>query len=222
MKDKKPNNIYYPISLNVRGRKCSVVGGGQVALRKVETLLEHGADVQVISPDLCTELVSLAERKEIDTVTREYRPGDLKDAFVAIVATDNSKINRQIAAEAREQNVLVNVVDDADNSDFIAPSYLRRGGISIAISTSGESPALARKLRTMLEKDFGDEYGRLSVLISQVRAKARQQNIRVSGDGWQEALDLEVLLGMLKKDGEEKVEATLLDSLKTRRQQTKD
>ena len=74
----------------------------------------------------------------------------------------------------------------------------------------------------MLEKDFGDEYGRLSVLISQVRAKARQQNIRVSGDGWQEALDLEVLLGMLKKDGEEKVEATLLDSLKTRRQQTKD
>ncbi|MDP6127037.1 MAG: bifunctional precorrin-2 dehydrogenase/sirohydrochlorin ferrochelatase, partial [Dehalococcoidales bacterium] len=215
-------NIYYPISLNVRGRKCSVVGGGQVALRKVETLLEHGADVQVISPDLCTELVSLAERKEIDTVTREYRPGDLKDAFVAIVATDNSKINRQIAAEAREQNVLVNVVDDADNSDFIAPSYLRRGGISIAISTSGESPALARKLRTMLEKDFGDEYGRLSVLISQVRAKARQQNIRVSGDGWQEALDLEVLLGMLKKDGEEKVEATLLDSLKTRRQQTKD
>jgi siroheme synthase-like protein len=222
MKDKKPNNIYYPISLNVRGRKCSVVGGGQVALRKVETLLEHGADVQVISPDLCTELVSLAERKEIDTVTREYRPGDLKDAFVAIVATDNSKINRQIAAEAREQNVLVNVVDDADNSDFIAPSYLRRGGISIAISTSGESPALARKLRTMLEKDFGDEYGRLSVLIGQVRAKARQQNIRVSGDGWQEALDLEVLLGMLKKDGEEKVEATLLDSLKTRRQQTKD
>ena len=193
-----------------------------MALRKVETLLEHGADVQVISPDLCTELVSLAERKEIDTVTREYRPGDLKDAFVAIVATDNSKINRQIAAEAREQNVLVNVVDDADNSDFIAPSYLRRGGISIAISTSGESPALARKLRTMLEKDFGDEYGRLSVLISQVRAKARQQNIRVSGDGWQEALDLEVLLGMLKKDGEEKVEATLLDSLKTRRQQTKD
>ncbi|MAE10517.1 MAG: bifunctional precorrin-2 dehydrogenase/sirohydrochlorin ferrochelatase [Dehalococcoidales bacterium] len=222
MKDKKPNNIYYPISLNVRGRKCSVVGGGQVALRKVDTLLEHGADVQVISPDLCTELVSLAERKEIDTVTREYRPGDLKDAFVAIVATDNSKINRQIAAEAREQNVLVNVVDDADNSDFIAPSYLRRGGISIAISTSGESPALARKLRTMLEKDFGDEYGRLSVLIGQVRAKARQQNIRVSGDGWQEALDLEVLLGMLKKDGEEKVEATLLDSLKTRRQQTKD
>ncbi len=220
MKNNRQDTIYYPISLNIRGRKCTVVGGGQVALRKVQVLLEHGADVKVISPDLCPGLVSLAEREEIDTLTREYQAGDLKDAFVAIVATDSGKINRQIAMEAKRQKVLVNVVDDAENSDFIAPSYLRRGGISIAISTSGESPALARKIRTILEKEFGDEYARLASLIGRVRAEAREQNIRVSGDGWQEAIELDLLLELLKEGEEEKARTTLLDNLKARQQKT--
>ncbi len=220
MKNNRQDTVYYPISLNIRGRKCTVVGGGQVALRKVQVSLEHGADVKVISPDLCPELVSLAGNKEIAALTREYRAGDLKDAFVAIVATDSSKINQQIATEAHEHKVLVNVVDDAGNSDFIAPSSLRRGGISIAISTSGESPALARKIRTILEKEFGDEYGRLASLIGRVRAEAKEQNIRVSGDGWQEALDLEVLLELLKAGEEEKAETTLLNNLRARQQQT--
>jgi len=193
-----------------------VIGGGQVALRKVRVLLEHGAIVEVISPELCQEIVSLSEKGEIRVLDRAYREGDLKGAFVAVIATDNSEINRQIATDAREKAVLVNVVDDADYCDFIAPSHLRRGGISIAISTSGESPALARKLRTRLEEEFGEEYARLSSLISRVRAQAREQNIKVSGDGWQEALDLDLLLEMLRQGKEEEAGTVLLNNLKAR------
>ncbi|MFC2020460.1 bifunctional precorrin-2 dehydrogenase/sirohydrochlorin ferrochelatase [Chloroflexota bacterium] len=216
MKNDTSGTIYYPVSLNIRGRMCAVVGGGQVALRKVKALLEHGADVKVISPDFCPELAGLAERGEIRALTREYQPGDLKDAFVAIVATDNSEINQQIAVEARRKAVLVNVVDDAENSDFIAPSYLRRGEVTISISTSGESPALARKIRTRLEKEFGNEYAGLASLIGRVRAEAREQKIKVDGDGWQEAIDLDLLLGLLRRGEEEKARTTLLSNIKAK------
>ena len=89
---------YYPVFLNVEGKKCVVVGGGQVAWRKVRVLLEHGADVEVISPDLCPELAKLAESGEIHALTREYQAGDLKNAFVTIAATDNSDINQRVVA----------------------------------------------------------------------------------------------------------------------------
>ena len=218
MKNNTPETVYYPVSLNIRGRKCVVVGGGQVALRKVRVLLKHGADVSVISPDLCPELVSLAERREIRVLTREYRAGDLKGAFIAIVATNNSEVNQQVVSEARRQAVLVNVVDDAENSEFIVPSLLRRGEVTIAISTSGKSPALARKIRTRLEKEFGDEYAQLARLIGKVRAEAAGLNIKVDGDGWQEAIDLELLLELLRRGEAEKASTTLLSNLKARQQ----
>ena len=216
MKNNPSDTVYYPVSLNIRGRKCAVVGGGYVALRKVMVLLEHDADVEVISPDLCPELVSLAQRGEIRTLTKEYQAGDLKDAFVAIAATGNSRINQQIATEAREKAVLVNVVDDAEDSDFIAPSYLRRGAVTIAVSTSGKSPALARKIRTRLEKEFGEEYAQLARLIGEVRAEAKARKIKVDGDGWQEAIDLDLLLELLKKDGWERARETLLSRLRAK------
>ncbi len=193
-----------------------MIGGGQVALRKVVTLLEDGARVEVISPELCPELASLAERKEISFLNREYHKGDLKGVFIAIAATDSSIINQQVAAEAREKSVLVNVVDDARYSDFIAPSIVRRGEITIAISTSGQSPALARKLRTKLEKEFGEEYARLGRLLGEVRAEAKKQRITVDGDGWQEAIDLDRILEMIKKGEEEKAKNTVLDNLKAK------
>jgi len=208
--------IYYPVFLNVKGRKCTVIGGGQVALRKVITLLEDGAKVKVISPELCPELASLASRKEISVLDREYRSGDLKGVFVAIAATDSSIINRLVAAEAREKSVLVNVVDDASYSDFIAPSIVRRGEITIAISTSGQSPALARKLRTKLEKEFGEEYARLGRLLGEVRAEAKKQKITVDGDGWQEAIDLDRILELIRKGEEEKAKNTVLTNLKAK------
>ncbi|MBI2849635.1 MAG: bifunctional precorrin-2 dehydrogenase/sirohydrochlorin ferrochelatase [Chloroflexi bacterium] len=206
--------IYYPVFLNLKDKKCVVIGGGPVALRKAVTLLESGAKVTVVSPELCPELASLAEKGEIEFVPREYRKGDLKGVFVAIAATDSSIINGKVAAEARAKSVLVNVVDDAGNSDFIAPSIIRRGEITIAISTSGQSPALARKLRTVLEKEFGEEYARLGRLIGEVRAEVRKQKITVDGDGWQAALDLDRLLELIKKGDETTAKTTLLNNLK--------
>jgi siroheme synthase-like protein len=209
---------YYPVFLSIRGKRCVVVGGGQVALRKVRTLLEHKGSVDVISPDLCSELSDLAREGEIHVIRRHYQPGDLQGSLIAIAATDNNDTNLEVAREARKRAVLVNVVDDAENSDFIAPSYLRRGDVTIAISTAGRSPALARKIRTRLESDFTDEYATLALLINEVRAEVKQQGIRINGDAWQEALELEPLIELLRSGDSEKARTILLESLKTRQE----
>jgi len=218
---KKPNQglAYYPMFLNISRKKCVVVGGGQVARRKVRALLEHGASVEVISPDPCPELNKLVETGEVKVLRRRYQAGDLQGAFLAIAATDNSEINQQVIKEAQGKAVLVNAVDDAENSDFIVPSYLRRGDMTIAVSTAGRSPALARKIRARLEKELGDEYASLVNLIGEVRAEARRQGIKVSGDEWQEALDLDLMIGLLKKGDVEKARASLLENLKARQKQ---
>ncbi len=217
MKKKSHMPVYYPIFLNIDGKKGVVVGGGQVALRKVKVLLEYGANVEVISPDPSSELRKLAESRKIRVLDREYRVGDLKGALVAIAATNNSEINQQVVKEARRNAVLVNVTDDAENSDFIAASYLRRGGVTIAVCTNGRSPALARKIRIKLERDLGDEYASLTHLIGEVRAEVKRRRIKVDGDAWQEAIDLDLLLELLRRGESEKARAILISNLKTRR-----
>ena len=212
----KDQHPYYPMFLNISSKRCVVVGGGEVALRKVKTLLEHGANVEVISPEVCSQLNELAERGEIRMFSRHFQPGDLDDALIAIAATDDGDTNREVVGEAREKAVLVNVVDEAESCDFIVPSYLRRGDITVAISTGGRSPALARKIRTRLEKDFGNEFAALAVLISEVRDEVKQQGIKVNGDAWQEALDMDLLIEMLRRGDAEQAKALLLNNLKTR------
>ncbi|MFC2035236.1 bifunctional precorrin-2 dehydrogenase/sirohydrochlorin ferrochelatase [Chloroflexota bacterium] len=218
MNREQQETIYYPVSLNLNGRKCLVVGGGQVALRKVLSLLHHGAIIQLISPELCPELEDMAKKNEITVVAREYHPEDSDGAFMAIIATNNSKINREIANEARKRLVLVNVVDDADYCDFIAPSYIRRGSISITISTSGKSPALARKLRIKLEKEFGEEYAKLAYLLSDIRSEILEHNLNISGEDWQEAIDLDLLIELLKNGEEGKARTAILGKLKAKQQ----
>ncbi len=210
---KKSSQEFYPLSLKISGKRCVVVGGGEVARRKVRTLLEYGANVEVISPDPCRELNKLGGAGEIKVLRRRYQAGDLQGAFLAIAATDNSALNQQVVKEAKEKAVPVNVADDAKNSDFILPSYLRRGALTIAVSTAGVSPALARKIRTRLEKDFGDEYASLVRLVGEVRAELKRQGIKVSGDEWQGALDLDFIFDLLKKGEDEKAKAVLLDKL---------
>jgi siroheme synthase-like protein len=205
---------YYPVSLDMKGKGCIVVGGGEVARRKVEVLLNHGAQVSVISPVVCPELVELEKQKGIRLVKREYKAGDLEGAFIAIAATDNNEINNKVVSEARDRSVLVNVVDDAEQSDFIVPSYLQRGDINIAVSTGGKSPALARKLRLRLESEFGDEYGLLASVISDVRSELKRKHIKVDAEAWQQALDIERLIALIKKGEAEKARAVLLDKLK--------
>jgi len=212
--------IYYPVALNIAGRQCVIIGGGQVALRKVNMLLEAGAEVTVISPNMCPDLIQMAARGEIRTTNREYRTGDLENVFVAIAATDNGETNEQVVTEAREGSVLVNVVDDAENSDFIVPSYFRRGSLSIAVSTSGESPALARKIRSLLEKEISADYSTLVDIISEVRTELKKHNIIVDSNGWQEALDIEHMLDLLRIGENEKAKSLLLDNLITKQRQT--
>jgi precorrin-2 dehydrogenase/sirohydrochlorin ferrochelatase len=206
----KQGPLYYPISLNLNGRRCVVAGGGQVALRKVKVLLEHKATVEVISPTLCPELQHLAQSGAIKVLQRNYQTGDLKGAFIVIAATGETDINKKIAGEARMQMVLVNVVDDPEQSDFIAPSYLRRGNLTIAVSTAGKSPALARKIRTQLEENFGEEYSSLTNLISEVRSELRQRGVTISSSAWQEALDLESLTEMVRASQTKEAKANLL------------
>ena len=190
-----------------------VIGGGKVALRKVKALLEHGARVQVISPDPCLELSQLAKNGTLELLPRDYSWGDLEDAFVVVAATDDSSINKRVAEEARKRGVLVNVVDDPEKSDFIMPSYLRRGDITIAVSTGGRSPTLARKIRTRLEENFGAEYASLALLVGDIRSDLRKRKIKVNSEDWQEALDIDLLIEMLKGGRIDEARASLLSSL---------
>src|SRR5580700_3127719 len=151
---------YIPIFLDVTGRECVVVGGGEVALRKVKALLEAGAHVTVVSPRVSPQLESLAARGLVKHVAREYECGDIRGCVLAYAATDDPKLHRELAAEARVLGIPINVVDVPELCTFIAPAVMKRGALQIAISTSGASPAFAARLRSELEDRFGTEYAR--------------------------------------------------------------
>lgn len=212
-KDSKPP-VYYPIFLNIKGKRCVVIGGGEVALRKVKMLLECEADITVISPEFHQEISRLSKEKEIHLIQREYKAGDVKDAMIAIVCTDMKKVNRKVVDEAKKAGVLVNVADNPESSDFITPSFFRRGNLTVAVSTAGVSPALARKIRTKLEKDFGEEYASLLSLIGEVRSTMKRKGYIVDRETWQDALDLGPLMRLVKAGQWEKAKTFLVNQLK--------
>ena len=205
--------VHYPAFLNLREKRCVVVGGGQVALRKVKTLLDCGAEVITISPTFVPELIQLGKGRTIHLFKREYSFGDLEDAFLVVAATDVKEINRKVADEAKKRGVLVNVVDGPEQSDFIVPSFFRRGNLTVAISTGGMSPALSRKIRTRLEKEFGVEYLSLLSIIEEVRSTLRQKGMTVSSETWQKALDLDWLTELVRTGQGKKVKTVLLEVL---------
>ncbi len=162
---------YFPVFLNLEGRLCVVAGGGRVAERKVRSLLEAGARVKVISPDLSAGLSALKGKKKIEHQARGFRAGDLRGAFLAIAATDDRRVNGLVFRQGLKQRIPVNVVDDPEQSSFIVPSLVRRGDLSLAISTSGRSPALAKALRQRLEKEVGPEYARWLKMLGKARKR---------------------------------------------------
>jgi siroheme synthase-like protein len=151
----------------------TVIGGGGVAERKVLTLLASGARVTVISPVLTKKLSYLAAAGAIHHRRRRWRPDDLKEAFLIITTTNDRKANAGIARWAHAASRLVNVADDPARCNVIAPAVITRGDLIIAVSTSGKSPALARRIRRELERSFGAEYGRFLKLLGQVREQVR-------------------------------------------------
>lgn len=184
---------YYPIFLNIAGKRCLVIGGGQVAERKAASLLDCGGRVTVISPRLCPELEAKRAQGAIEAQVRDFRPGDLEGVFLAIAATDDPGVNDSAVKEAHIRGTMINVVDQPGECDFIVPSVVRRGELLIAISTGGRSPALARKVREEMEGRFGPEYGALLDLVSQVRRELSNRGCHPSPQAWQDHLDSELL-----------------------------
>jgi precorrin-2 dehydrogenase/sirohydrochlorin ferrochelatase len=170
-----PSKNYYPAFLDITGKKCVVIGGGRVAERKCSPLMRAGARVVVISPTLTQGLEAFKKKGLITHRGRHYRRGDMKSAFMAIAATDSSETNVKVVADAARHNVLLNVVDNPLLCNFIVPSLLRRGPLSIAISTAGVSPAMARTIRKSLKGLYGPEFSKYLRLLNTIRTKAMRE-----------------------------------------------
>jgi precorrin-2 dehydrogenase/sirohydrochlorin ferrochelatase len=162
---------YYPVNLDVRNRDCLVVGGGAVGARKVSTLLDCGARVTVVSPETVAEVDRLAESGALILEKRPFSPSDLDGRFLVIGATDDEPLNRQIRGEAEKRQMLCNIADFPEGCNFILPAVVRRGDLIIAISTSGNSPAFAKRLRKQIEREFGPEYGLFLRLMGAIRGR---------------------------------------------------
>lgn len=180
----------YPVNLILKGRRCLVVGGGKVAFGKVQGLLGAGAIVSVVA------IESIPELKSLDGITleeRPYRSGELAGYRLAIAATDDPEVNRQIYLDGEASGVWVNSADNPENCAFTLPAVVRRGPIMITVSTGGHSPALSSWLRSRLDTELGPEYLTLLDLLSEHREQLRAQGLATEGLGWQEALDSGIL-----------------------------
>jgi precorrin-2 dehydrogenase / sirohydrochlorin ferrochelatase len=195
---------YYPVYLNLQQRRAVVIGGGVIAEGKVQHLLEAGAAVTVISPELTKKLRVLAAEGLFHYEPREYQWGDLTGAFLVISATDDRDVNEQVWAEATELNILANVVDDVPHCNFIAPSIVRRGDLTIAVSTSGKAPVLAVRLREKIERDLvREEHARFLEIAGHLRAPlaARYPGFETRKKLWYQLIDSDIL--DLLRDGDE-------------------
>ena len=178
----------YPLVVNLTGRPCVVIGGGPIAEGKVGGLLAAHAGVTVVSPVLTAPLTDAARAGRIAHRARAYQDGDLDGAVLAFAATGEPHVNAAVAAEARRRGVWVNAVDDPAHCDFFVPALLRRGALTVAVSTGGASPALARAVREDLESALGHDYVALADIASDVRRALRLERRRVDPSAWNEAL----------------------------------
>ena len=198
---------YYPVLLNLRDKRCVVIGGGKVAERKVTSLVRAKAVVTVVSPELTKSLCRIAERKKIHYINDCFKERHLDGAFLVIGATGNSEINHHVFEAAAKKNKLVNIVDSPDECDFIVPSIIRQGDLTISISTGGKSPALARKIRKQLENQFGKGYRDFLSFMGELRHRVIAQfpDIKYRNKISQALVDSE-LLDLFKKGLKQKAE----------------
>jgi precorrin-2 dehydrogenase/sirohydrochlorin ferrochelatase len=190
----EPAASQYPVNLMVDGRPCLVVGGGEVALRKVEGLIAAGALVTVVAPAVDERI---RRQPGVTVVEREYRSGDVAGYRLVIAATDAPGVNGAVFADGEASGVWVNGADDPAHCSFTLPAVVRRGALMVTVSTSGRSPALARWLRQRLEAEIGPEFEVLVDLLSTERDDLKAQGRSTEGPGWQLALD-SGMLGLIR------------------------
>src|SRR5690242_20364382 len=163
----------YMAALKLKGRRCLVIGGGDVGLEKIEGLLLCDGDVHLVAPKAIDEVAGLAEEGSISWDRREFRDSDLDGAFLAVAATDDTEVNISVSEGAERRAMLVNVVDVPPLCNFILPAIVRSGPLAIAISTAGASPALAKRIKAEIAEEYGEPYARLAELLNEVRGWAK-------------------------------------------------
>jgi len=165
---------YYPIFLDIEGRAVVIIGGGNVCARKAETMMNYGARVTVVSPEFTEEIEGWAEAGALEIRRKRYEEGDLDGANIVIASTDDQAINEQIAADCRRRRIPVNVVDVTPLCEFIVPAIIDKGSITIAVSTGGKSPAIARTLKEDLQRQVGAEYTEVNDVLGTLRDSAKR------------------------------------------------
>jgi siroheme synthase-like protein len=191
----------YPIFLEAKGRRVLVIGGGHVGAEKVRALMNAEADITLVSPMLNDELHGYLDAGKFEFISRTFVESDLDRGWDwVMIATDDGKVNADVAAMCRARKILVNAADDPVNCDFILPAVVRKGKITLAASTSGTSPALARRLREELDAYLTEDMPALADLLAEVRQEARASGHKIANEAWQEAIDerLRVLLAQRK------------------------
>ena len=167
--------VLFPLFVDLQGKKCLVVGGGNVAVRKIETLLSFGAEIFVVSPEVTEGIEELARCRKLSVAQRSYCPSDLEGVSLAIAATNVNQVNRQVYMEAKERNIPVNVVDKPEMCTFVFPSIVKRQELVIGISTSGGFPALSKRIRQMLEKVIPENLGELLGFLKGIRNRLKDE-----------------------------------------------
>lgn len=225
---------YYPIFLEVQAMPVILVGGGHVALEKIGRLVDSGAAVTVVAPELIDEVRAFIDAGRATWINRPFEAGDTRGFGLVMVATDDGAVNRAVADEARAQGILVNAADDVANCDFILPSVARKGSLQIAASTGGGSPAMARWLREQLEEFLSDDVVMLAEILADVRREIRDMDRtcagnctrvktpppllceecpnRIPADRWQDAINGGVL-NLIRKGRTDEARAQLIAAL---------
>lgn len=202
-------NTSYAVNLDLTARPVLVVGGGPVAARKVAGLLRAGAAVTVVSPRAVREIT---DDPDVRWFQRPYQRGEVASYRLAITATDDTEVNRQVAADGDTAGVFVNSADDPENCSFTLPAVARHGDLQVAISTNGRSPGLARWLRRRYERELSGGYDQLLELLTETRVEARDAFGTSEVDGWDDALDAD-LLGLVRSGRIEEARAVLREAL---------
>lgn len=192
---------YFPFYIDIKNKNCVVIGGGKTALRKIRRLVSFEPCIKVISPDILPEIYEIPD---IEIICREYRKGDIDNAFMVISATDNKKLNTEIFNYCQEKNILVNTVDDIEKCGFIFPSLVHEGDIVIGVSTGGKSPAFAKFMRLSIDNMLDSYYLKIFEVLSRFRPyiKAEFDTENKRSQAMEAVLDLCLTDGNIPDDGE--------------------